>query len=107
MLVDNPKGVLVSADEITGLIGGLDQYKAGGGSDRADLLKLMDAKPRTFDRVGKSWRIERWGASVFGGVQPKKLSEMAKSLDPDGLLQRFIAIVWRQRPAHGSGPPSG
>jgi hypothetical protein len=93
VLVDNPKGVLVSADEITGLIGGLDQYKAGGGSDRADLLKLMDAKPRTFDRVGKSWRIERWGASVFGGVQPKKLSEMAKSLDPDGLLQRFIAIV--------------
>jgi hypothetical protein len=93
VLADNPKGVLVSADEITGLIGGLDQYKSGGGSDRADLLKLMDGQPRVFDRVGRSHRVECWGAAVLGGIQPKKLSEMAPSLDPDGLLQRFIPIV--------------
>jgi hypothetical protein len=93
ILVDNSKGVLVSADEITGLISGLDQYKAGGGSDRADLLKLMDGKPRSFDRVGRSWRIDCWGAAVLGGIQPKKIAQLARSLDPDGLLQRFIPIV--------------
>lgn len=93
VLVDNPKGVLVSADEITGLIGGLDQYKGGLGSDRADLLKLMDGQPRTFDRVGHSHRVECWGASVLGGVQPRKLAEIARGLDPDGLLQRFLPIV--------------
>lgn len=93
VLVDNQKGVLVAADEITGLIGGLDQYKASGGSDRADMLKLMDGQSRTIDRVGRSLRVECWGAAVIGGIQPKKLAEMARSLDPDGLLQRFIPIV--------------
>jgi hypothetical protein len=94
MLEENPKGGLVGADEVTGLIGGMDQYKAkGSGSDRADFLKLQDGQPRTFDRVGKSWRIECWGVSVLGGIQPKKMAEMARSLDPDGLLQRFIPIV--------------
>lgn len=93
VLADNPRGVLVSADEITGLIGGLDQYKPTGGSDRADLLKLMDGGSRVFDRVSRSVRVDCWGASVVAGVQPKKLAKMAKDLDPDGLLQRFIPIV--------------
>ena len=92
VLVDNPGGVLVNADEITGLIGGLDQYKSGGGSVRADLLKLADGLPRAFDRVGHSYRVECWGRPL-GGIQPKKLAEMAKTLDPDGLLQRFLPIV--------------
>lgn len=93
VLVDNPRGVLVSADELSGLIGGLDQYKASGGSDRADLLKLIDGAPRSFDRVGRSYRVECWGAAVLGGIQPKRLAEISRSLDPDGLLQRFIPIV--------------
>lgn len=93
ILVDNPKGALVAADEITGLIGGLDQYKAGGGSDRSDLLQLMNGQPQTIDRVNRSWRVACWGAAVLGGVQPKKMSELARGLDPDGLLQRFIPIV--------------
>src|SRR5262249_48023001 len=35
VLADNPRGVLVAVDEVTGLICGLDQYKSSGGSDRA------------------------------------------------------------------------
>lgn len=93
VLADNPRGVLVSADELSGLIGGLDQYKASGGSDRADLLKLMDGAERSFDRVGRSYRVQCWGAAVIGGIQPKRLAEISKSLDPDGLLQRFLPIV--------------
>ena len=53
----------------------------------------MDGQPRTFDRVGHSHRVECWGAAVLGGVQPRKLAEIARGLDPDGLLQRFIPIV--------------
>lgn len=93
VLADNPRGVLVSADELSGLISGLDQYKSAGGSDRADLLKLMDGAPRSFDRVGRSYRIECWGAAVLGGIQPKRLAEISRKLDPDGLLQRFLPIV--------------
>lgn len=93
VLADNPRGVLISADELSGLIGGLDQYKAAGGSDRADLLKLTDGAERSFDRVGRSYRVQCWGAAVIGGIQPKRLAEISKSLDPDGLLQRFLPIV--------------
>lgn len=93
VLADNPRGVLVSADELSGLISGLDQYKSAGGSDRADLLKLMDGGPRSFDRVGRSYRVECWGAAVLGGIQPKRLAELANKLDPDGLLQRFLPVL--------------
>lgn len=93
VLADNPRGVLVSADEVTGLIGSLDQYKTAGGSDRADLLKLTDGHARTIDRVGRSIRIDCWGAAVLGGIQPRRMAEIARGLDPDGLLQRFTPIV--------------
>jgi len=93
VLADNPYGVLAAVDEATGLVCGLDQYKAHGGSDRADLLELVDGNERTIDRVGRTIRCECWGAAVLGGFQPAKIREMAKNLSPDGLLQRFIPVV--------------
>jgi len=93
VLAANPKGVLVVADELTGTLAGLDQYKTRGGSERADLLRLPQGGPRTIDRVSGSVRVPCWGASVIGGVQPKKLAEIAHTLDSDGLLQRFIVVV--------------
>ncbi len=38
-------------------------------------------------------RVPCWGASVLGGVQPKKMKEINHTLDSDGLLQRFIVVV--------------
>jgi len=93
VLTDNPRGVFVVADEVSGLICGMDQYKQKAGADRADLLQLLNGAPRSVDRVGQSYHLACWGASVIGGIQPKKLAEASSDLDPDGLLQRFIAVL--------------
>ncbi len=44
VLAANPKGVLVAADEVTGVLSGLDQYKSRGGSDRAEMPRLQRAQ---------------------------------------------------------------
>lgn len=100
VLADNESGVLVSMDELTGLIGSLDAYKANKGSDRPMMLRLFDGRENRVDRVGrKHTHIPCWGASVIGGIQPKKITEMASDLDADGLLQRFLP-VWGDGERH-------
>lgn len=94
VLVDNPAGVLVVQDELAGLIGSFDAYKAGGkGNDRQMMLRLFDGREASVDRVGRRHaRVECWGASLLGGIQPRKITEMANNLEADGLLQRIIPI---------------
>lgn len=93
VLADNPGGVLVVQDELTALIGSFDAYKGGKGSDRAQMLRLYDGAQASVDRVGRRHiHVECWGAAVVGGIQPRKVAEMAKSLEADGLLQRFIPV---------------
>ena len=93
VLADNPAGVLVSVDELTGLIGSFDAYKSNRGGDRPMMLRLFDGRENRIDRVGRKLTfIECWGASVIGGIQPRKITEMAHDLDADGLLQRFVPI---------------
>jgi len=94
VLADNPAGVLVRQDELTQLIGSLDQYKGGRGSDRPMMLSLFDGRESRVDRAGKRHlHVECWGASILGGIQPRKITEMAHNLDADGFLQRFL-VVW-------------
>lgn len=93
VLANNPSGVTVSMDELTGLIGSLDAYKPNRGGDRPMLLKLYEGRESRIDRVGrKHLHIPCWGASVIGGIQPRKITEMARDLDADGLLQRFLPV---------------
>jgi hypothetical protein len=94
VLKDNPGGVLVRQDELTQLVGALDAYKANKGGDRPMLLSLFDGRETRSDRAGRGLLyVECWGASVIGGIQPKKIREIAGGLDADGLLQRFIPIL--------------
>jgi hypothetical protein len=94
VLKGNTAGVLVRQDELTQLIGSLDAYKVGKGSDRPLLLSLIDGREMRVDRAGKGLTyVECWGASVIGGIQPRKIAELARNLDADGLLQRFMPIL--------------
>ena len=93
-LAENPHGLLISDDELTGLITSLDAYKAAKGGDRSALLRLFDGSSRRVDRAGTGLTpVDMWGASVLGGIQPKKIAAMAGNLEEDGLLQRFLPIV--------------
>ncbi len=102
LLKDNPFGVLVFRDELTGLLRGLD--KEGQEGARSFYLEAWaGTSPFTFDRIGRGTiEIDSAIVSVLGGIQPGPLATYLKAcartgLD-DGLMQRFQLLVYPDVP---------
>jgi len=100
LLMENPNGLLVEADEIIGL---LKQLDAGGQEvARSFYLTAADGNAAyTFDRImrGKGLHIDALCLSIIGGIQPGVLSEYVRQATgggagADGLLQRFGLMVY-------------
>lgn len=99
ILRDNPFGVLVQRDELTGWLKSLD--KQGREVDRAFYLESWNGTGSyTVDRIGRgTLHVEAVCVSVLGGIQPGPLRsyvyEATKGGEgADGLLQRFQLLVW-------------
>ena len=100
LLIENPNGLLVEADEIIGLLKQLDS--SGQEVARSFYLTAADGdKPYTFDRImrGKGLHIPALCLSILGGIQPGVLAEYVKQATgggagADGLLQRFGLMVY-------------
>src|SRR5262249_27496519 len=98
ILADNPRGLIMVRDELSALILGLNQYKAGGkGSDRANLLKIWSGDMIVRDRVNHEANIPircpHPALSIVGGLTPDMLGEL---MDPkgraDGFIDRFLLV---------------
>lgn len=89
LLQQGGRGVLVRADELLGIISGMNQYKGGKGSDRAEWLEMWNGGPHPIDRKGRAVLVKNWGASIVGGTQPEAIARVGQGLETDGLLQRF------------------
>jgi hypothetical protein len=99
LLVDNPAGLFVLRDELTGWLASLDRY--GREEQRAFYLEAWNGDSGfTVDRIGRgSVHVEHCCISLFGGIQPSRLrSYLAEALadgpSNDGLIQRFQLLVW-------------
>ncbi len=98
ILQDNPLGVLVLRDELTGLLASMD--KAGHEGDRAFYLEGWNGTSSyDTDRIGRgSQHIENLCITIVGGIQPDKLlsylEQASHSLGNDGLLQRLQLLVY-------------
>ena len=99
MLSRSPRGILAKFDEVAGWIGALERYRGGNkgaSADRAFWLQAWNGGHYTVDRiVRKSTFIENLSASVIGGIQPTRLTEI-HGLTSDGLLQRFAPVLMRE-----------
>jgi hypothetical protein len=95
---ENSTGLLVVRDELIGLLASWD--KPGRESDRAFFLEAWNGDgSHTSDRIGRgSTFTEHLCLSVFGGIQPSKLTaylyQSMNGLKNDGLLQRFQLLVY-------------
>ena len=100
LLMENPNGLLVEADEIIGLLKQLDA--SGQEVARSFYLTAADGdKSYTFDRImrGKGLHIPALCLSIIGGIQPGVLAEYVRQATTggagaDGLLQRFGLMVY-------------
>lgn len=94
----NPRGVLVNHDELTGLLAGFE--RAGREGERQGYLTAWNGTDaHRVDRVGRgAIFIERFAASIFGGIQPDKLehhlAEAQYNHANDGFIQRLQIMVY-------------
>jgi hypothetical protein len=104
---DNPWGLFCYRDELTGLIGAMDAYRARGGKDRPFWLEAKEGHGWSIDRkTSGSVHAAVCAVSVLGGIQDEKLKELVckEGLTNDGFLQRFIP-VYLKRTGRGEDIP--
>ncbi len=96
---DNPAGILVIRDELTGWWSQLD--RTGREGERAFCLQAWNGDTgHTIDRIGRGTiHVEACCMSMLGGIQPGRLrSYLVDALEDgpsnDGLIQRFQLLVW-------------
>lgn len=103
LLNQNPRGLLVFRDELTGLL--LSWDREDRQSDRAFFLEAWNGSGSfTTDRIGRGTvDIKNTCLSILGGIQPGKLQayllQAANNLTNDGMIQRFQLLVYPDEPA--------
>jgi len=103
VLQENPRGLLVDKDELSGLVEALDSYKGGRGGDGQRLLTSWSAGPWTIDRKRNREliAIPRAGLWMLGGIQPETLWRVLGGRHvEDGFLAR-IALTMPPLPPSG------
>jgi len=105
VLHDNPRGVALVRDELSGLIASLNQYKGGKGADKQFFLSAWSGDPIYIDRKtekanrGGPLHVYRPFVGIVGGIQPDVLptivGEYQRGRRPiqDGFFDRFT-IAW-------------
>lgn len=102
LLNENPSGLLLNRDELTGWFKVLD--RAGHEQDRAFYLETWNGDGSfTFDRIARGKiHIKNLTLSILGTIQPAMIAPYLRgSLDggsDDGLIQRFQALVYPDTP---------
>jgi putative DNA primase/helicase len=103
LMRDNPAGIFVIRDELTGWLAQLDRQGREG--ERAFALQAWNGETgHTIDRIGRgSVYVPACCMSIMGGITPGRLrSYLADALEDgpsnDGLIQRFQVLVWPDTP---------
>jgi putative DNA primase/helicase len=103
ILSNNPAGVLVIRDELTGWLSDLD--KQGREGERDFYLQTWNGDGGfTVDRIGRgSIHVPAACVSLLGNIQPSRLraylsDAISGGPGDDGLFQRFQILVWPDAP---------
>jgi hypothetical protein len=95
ILADNPRGLIMTRDELTAFVLGMNQFKGGRGNDRSNAIKIWSGDRIVKDRVSHEnsvpVRCPHPMLTIVGGLTPDMLGEL---VDPkgraDGFLDRFL-----------------
>lgn len=97
VLSENPRGLLLARDELSGWIGSFDAYRGGRGGDAATWLELHRGRPSTIDRKGAVERVVHVpfaSVGVVGTIQPGALAAALRREHFDnGLAARLLLAM--------------
>jgi hypothetical protein len=87
------RSVTMGVDELAGLIKGMNQYKGGEGSDRANMLEAYNGKFYKVARKGGDTMVPCFALTIAGGIQPERAKTVLMPGSEDGMMARFLSIV--------------
>ena len=92
LLQQNPRGLLMARDELSGWLGSFEQYKKGKGSDVPKWLEMHGGRPLVVDRKGSGvLHVPSAAVSVVGGIQPEPLRRaLGREHFENGLAARLL-----------------
>ncbi|MGZ0168181.1 MAG: DUF3987 domain-containing protein, partial [Planctomycetales bacterium] len=98
LLQANPRGLLLSRDELSGWVSSFDRYaKGGGGADASHWLSMFDGTSLRIDRKTGEPRtifVPTAAINICGGIQPAVLrTSFGSEHRENGLLYRFL-VAW-------------
>lgn len=87
-------GVALVADELSGWIAGMDQYRSGKGADRQTFLSLWSGVSTKIDRKSQPpVLIEQPVVGIAGGIQDDLVATLHDARQRrDGLIERFLFV---------------
>lgn len=101
MVEDNPRGLLISRDELRGWFGSFSRYRGpGADSDLGNWLSAYNAGPIVYDRKTGERRsvfVERGSLSVTGTIQPGVLARCLTGDSYESGLAARILMAWPGR----------
>jgi hypothetical protein len=95
LMVQNPRGLLLFRDELSGWFASFNQYRPG--ADRQFFLECHAGGSYYKDRKSGSAYIDELYLNIFGGVQPDTVKKVLAGGDVDGMTARFSLLVWPDR----------
>lgn len=102
LLSENPNGLLVARDELSGWFGSFNQYRQGAGGDEGHWLSLWNGGALTVDRKSgdsKTIHVRRACASITGTIQPGTLRRaLGTEHLEDGMAARFLMAMPPSKP---------
>lgn len=100
LMVNNPRGLLLQRDELSGLLKSFDAYRGGRGADVENWLSIHSGKRIIVDRVkfqGVGRNVPRPSVSILGTTQPVTLAACLRGLIENGFLARWLLVGARPR----------
>jgi len=103
-LHENPRGLLLTRDELSGWFGDLDRYAQSKGGDAPRWLSIWSGSPIVVDRKQTgATHIHRPAVSITGTVQPEVFERVIGNEHiEDGMAARFLLAMPPDRPAKWS-----
>jgi hypothetical protein len=96
LAAERPRGILCVLDEMNAWVQKMTSRFSG--EDRSSWVVSYEADKYEMDRVGAgSIHAENLAVSIYGNIQPEVFHKSMGEMAEDGMLQRFIPAVLRER----------
>lgn len=100
ILLANPRGLLLSRDELVGWIGSFDRYAGKAGADSANWLSMHNAESIIVDRktgIPRTIHVPQAAMCVCGGIQPAILQRALGTEHRDSGLAARLLLTYPPR----------